>query len=161
MSYATLMDYLDVDHVSKTLISVAAELAEKFSAKLIGLSALAIVPPVVAEGVVIADHASESEIAQLAEAGDDFRARAGPNREIEWRSALEIPTDTLMREARCADLIIIGQSGRSMELHRAVHSGTVIMEAGRPVLVAAQGESRRSDRNTVSGIRCRSDHQVR
>jgi len=139
MSYATLMVYLNVDHVSKTLVSVAADLAQKFPAKLIGLSALAIVPPVVAERVVIADHASESEIAQLkkhlAEAGDDFRAAVGPNREIEWRSALEIPTDTLIREARCADLIIIGKSGRSVELHRAVDPGTAIMGAGRPVLV--------------------------
>ena len=78
MSYATLMVYVNVDHVSKALVSVAAELADKFAAKLIGLSALAIVPPVVAEGVVIVDHASESEIAQmntrLVEARDSFRA---------------------------------------------------------------------------------------
>ena len=46
MSYATLMVYLNVDRVSKQLIGVAAKLAEKFSAKLIGVSALAIMPPV-------------------------------------------------------------------------------------------------------------------
>jgi hypothetical protein len=54
MSYATLMVYLNVDRVSKQLIGVAAKLAEKFSARLIGVSALAIMPPVAAEGVVIA-----------------------------------------------------------------------------------------------------------
>ncbi len=83
MSYAMLMVYVNVDHASKALVSVAVDLASKFSAKLIGLSALAAVPPVVAEGVVIVDHASELEIAQmrksLAGAGDKFRATAQPN----------------------------------------------------------------------------------
>ena len=143
MSYATLLVYVNVDHVSKALVSVAADLADKFSAKLIGLSARAIVPPVVAEGVVIVDHTSELEIAQmkesLAEAGEKFRAAAGAKRETEWRSALEIPTDTLIREARCADLIIIEKSGRSIDFYRAPDPGTAIMGAGRPFLVVPGG----------------------
>ena len=52
MSYATLMVYVNADHVSKQFVSVAADVAKKFSANLIGLSALAFVPPFVAEGVV-------------------------------------------------------------------------------------------------------------
>ena len=127
MSYATLLVYVNVDHVSKQLVSVAAGLADKFSAKLIGLSALAIVPPVVAEGVVIVDHASEFEIAQkktrLAEAGDKFRAAAGADRQTEWRSALMIPTDTLTNEARCADLIVIEKNRRSIDFYRVPDCG--------------------------------------
>jgi transketolase C-terminal domain/subunit len=49
MSYATLLVYVNVDHASKQLVSVAAGLADKFSAKLIGLSALAIMPPFAAD----------------------------------------------------------------------------------------------------------------
>ena len=143
MSYATLMVYVNVDHVSKTLVSVAADLADKFSARLIGLSARAIVPPVVAEGVVIVDNASELEIAQmkksLAEAGGNFRAAAGAKRETEWRSALEIPTDTLIRQARCADLIIIKKSGRSIDFYKEPDPGMAIMGAGRPFLVVPGG----------------------
>jgi hypothetical protein len=45
MSYATLMVWVSVDHVSKQLVSVAAGLADKFAAKLLGVSALAIMPP--------------------------------------------------------------------------------------------------------------------
>jgi len=64
---------------------------------------------------VIVDNGTEFEIAQmktrLAEAGDNFRAAAGADRQAEWRSALEIPTDTLTSEARCADLIVIEKSG--------------------------------------------------
>jgi nucleotide-binding universal stress UspA family protein len=143
MSYATLMVYVNVDRISKALVGVAVDLADKFAAKLIGLSALAIVPPVVAEGVVVVDHASELEVAQmkttLAEAGDDFRAAAGTKIEAEWRSALEIPTDTLIREARCADLIIIEKSGRSINFYRAPDPGTAMMGAGRPFLVVPGG----------------------
>ncbi|QWG20232.1 universal stress protein [Bradyrhizobium sediminis] len=139
MSYATLMVCVNVDHVSKTLVGVAAGLTDKFSAKLIGLSALAITPPFVAEGVVIVDNASESDVAQvkarLAEAEDKFRAAAGAGREVEWRSALEIPTDALISEARCADLILLEKSSRSIDLYRVADSGAAILGAGRPFLV--------------------------
>lgn len=141
MSYATLMVYVNVDHVSKTLVGVAAGLTDKFSAKLIGLSALAITPPFVAEGVVIVDNASEFDIAQmkarLVEAEDKFRAVAGAGRQVEWRSAIEIPTDTLISEARCADLIVIEKSGRSIDFYRAADAGAAILGAGRPFLVVS------------------------
>lgn len=139
MSYATLMVYVNADHVSKTLVNVATGLTDKFSAKLIGLSALAIVPPFVAEGVVIVDNASEFDIVQmktsLAEAGDKFRAAAGADRQIEWRSAIDIPTDILISEARCADLIVIEKGGRSIDFYRAADTGAAILGAGRPFLV--------------------------
>ena len=139
MSYAALMVYVNADHVSKTIVSVAAGLADKFSANLIGLSALAIMPPFVAEGVVIVDNASEFDIAQmktrLAEAGDKFRAAAGASYQTEWRSALEIPTDTLIGEARCADLIVIEKSSRSIDFYRVADIGAAILGAGRPFLV--------------------------
>ncbi len=98
MSYATLMVYVNADHVSKQLVSIAAGLADKFSARLIGLSALAIMRPVVAEGVVVIDNATEFDIAQmkakLEQAKNQFRATVGLDRQTEWRSFLELPTET-------------------------------------------------------------------
>jgi nucleotide-binding universal stress UspA family protein len=139
MSYATLLVYINADHVSKPLVSVAAGLASKFSAKLIGLSALAIVPPFVAEGVVIVDNASEFDIVQmktkLADAENNFRAAAGADRQIEWRSFLEFPTETLISEARCADLIVVERNKASWDIHRAVDNGSAVLGAGRPFLV--------------------------
>src|SRR6476620_4936209 len=103
MSYATLMVWVNVAHASKQLAGVAAGLADKFAAKLLGLSALAIMPPFVADGVVIVDNATEFDIAKmkasLAEAGNKFRAAAGAGRQTEWRSAVEFPTQTLIGEA--------------------------------------------------------------
>jgi nucleotide-binding universal stress UspA family protein len=139
MSYATLMVYVNADRVSKQLVGVAASLANKFSAKLIGVSALAIMPPVVAEGVVVVDNASEFDIAlmkaKLADAENQFRTTAGTGLPIEWRATLELPTDTLIREARCADLILLGRSRYSEDMYRVANAGAAILGAGRPVLV--------------------------
>lgn len=138
MSYATLLVYVNADHVSKQLTGVAAEVSNKFSAMLVGLSALAVMPPFAAEGVVIVDNASEFDIAKmnarLAEAGKKFRAAAGAAREIEWRSAIEFPTETLIIEARCADLIVV-QKGKSDDIYRTLDTGAAILGAGRPFLV--------------------------
>jgi nucleotide-binding universal stress UspA family protein len=139
MSYATLLVYVNVDHVSKQLVSVAAGLADKFSAKLIGLSALAIVPPFAAEGVVFVDNATEVDTAlmkaRLGEAGDKFRAAAGADRQTEWRSFLEFPTEGLLSEARCADLIVVEKNKASWDIHRVADNGSAILGAGRPFLV--------------------------
>lgn len=138
MSYATLMVWVNVDHVSKHLVGVAADVADKFAAKLLGLSALAIMPPFVADGVVIVDNATEFDIAKmkasLAEAGDKFQAAAGAGRQVEWRSALEFPTQTLIGEARRADLILV-EKGKSSDIYRTVDVGAAILGAGRPFLV--------------------------
>jgi nucleotide-binding universal stress UspA family protein len=138
MSYATLMVWVNADQVSKQLVSVAAGVADKFAAKLLGLSALAIMPPFVAGGVVIVDNATEFDIAKmkanLAEAGNKFQAAAGAGRQIGWRSVLEFPTQTLIGEARCADLILV-EKGRSGDIYRTVDVGDAILGAGRPFLV--------------------------
>ncbi|WP_245313687.1 hypothetical protein [Bradyrhizobium elkanii] len=100
MSYASLLVYVNADHVSTNLVAVAAAVADKFSARLIGLSALAVLPPFVAEGVVVVDNATEFDIAKmkakLESAGNKFRSAAGSGREVEWRSAIEFPTKAVI-----------------------------------------------------------------
>jgi nucleotide-binding universal stress UspA family protein len=139
MSFATLLVYVDADHVSQQFVGVAGGLADRFSARLIGLSALATLPPFVAEGVVIVDNASEADVAlmeaKLAETGEAFRAAAGAGRQTEWRSILGFPTETLIDEARCADLIVIEKSKTTTDIHRTIDNGAVILAAGRPVLI--------------------------
>jgi nucleotide-binding universal stress UspA family protein len=139
MSYATLMVWVNVDHVSKQFVGVAAGLADKFAANLLGLSAVTIVPPFVAEGVVVIDNTTEFDVAKvkasLAETGNKVQAAAGTGRQIEWRSVIEFPTETLISEARCADLVVI-ESGRSSgNMYRSADVGAAILGAGRPFLV--------------------------
>ncbi len=139
MSYATLLVYVNFDHASKQLVGVAADLADKFSSKLIGLSALAMPPPAAAEGAVILDNGAEFDIAQMKakieQAGNKFRAAAGSARQAEWRSFLEFPTETLIREARCADLIVVEKNRASWNIHKVADNGSAILGAGRPFLV--------------------------
>jgi nucleotide-binding universal stress UspA family protein len=139
MSYATLMVWVNVDHVSKQFVGVAAGLADKFSANLLGLSAVTIVPPFVAEGVVVIDNATEFDVAKvkasLAEAGNKVQAAAGTGRQIEWRSVIEFPTETLISEARCADLVVIESGRPAGDMYRSADVGAAILGAGRPFLV--------------------------
>lgn len=139
MSYATLMVWVNVDHVSKQFVSTAVGVADKFTAKLFALSAVAIMPPFVAEGVVIVDSATEFDIAKmkasLAEAGSRVQAAAGSGHQIKWRSAIEFPTQTLISEARCADLILIERGNSAGDIYRSADVGAAILGAGRPFLV--------------------------
>jgi nucleotide-binding universal stress UspA family protein len=140
MSYAALMVYVDVDGVPEQRVRIASELAEKFNAALIGCSARAVPPLFVSEGVII-EEATEADIEQmrtaLAKQGDWFRGIAD-RRDIEWRTALDFPGDTLAREARCADLVIIGQQAQGRyDNSRKLYPSEVLLKLGRPTLVVA------------------------
>jgi nucleotide-binding universal stress UspA family protein len=143
MSYATLMLYVEADGPPEQRIHLAANLADKFTAKLIGVSALAFRPPVVINGVVVAE-VTEAEIdemrAKLIEAEALFRHVAGAGQQkLEWRSDLDFPTNVLARAARGADLIVIGQTKGWASVHRTLDVGEAILQAGRPVLVVPDG----------------------
>ncbi len=142
MSYATLMVYVDVDGVPEQRVRIASELAAKFNAALIGCSARAVPPPFVSEGVII-EEATEADIEQMRTAllkrADWFRGIVGADRrDIEWRTALDFPCDTLAREARCADLVIIGQPAQGRyDNSRKLYPSEVLLKLGRPTLVVA------------------------
>ena len=144
MSYAALLVFVDVDGIPEQRVRIASELAAKFNAALIGFSARAVPPPFVAEGVII-EEVTESDVKQmqaaLAKRGDWFRRTIGSDRrDIEWRSELDFPVDALVREARCADLVVIGHQiqGR-YDKHRSLDPGEVLLKLGRPVLLVAPG----------------------
>lgn len=137
MSYVALLVYVDVDGIPEQRVRIASELAAKFNAALIGFSARALPPPFVAEG--------EADVKQmqaaLAKRGDWFRRTVGSDcRNIEWRSQLNFPSDALVREARCADLVVIGQEiqGR-YDKYRSLDPGEVLLKLGRPALLVAPG----------------------
>ena len=101
MSYSTLMVHLDLDRSNEARLQMAGELAERFDSRLIGIAAADIQPLYFMEGVE-AQHLLEKDRArlksQMADCEAQFRrvlkARAD---NIEWRSALDWPTDFVAR----------------------------------------------------------------
>ena len=143
MSYATIMVYVDAESVPEQRVRLAAMVAEKFSSTLIGLSALAMRPPVATDGVVIPE-VLDAEVKQmkatLSQKESWFRNFAGKlHQKLEWRSAVGFPTDVLVREARGADLIVVGRSKPQGDLYSTVNLAGAVLNAGRPVLVVPDG----------------------
>jgi nucleotide-binding universal stress UspA family protein len=143
MSYATLMVYVEPDRMPVERVRLAAHLANKFNAALIGLSALPIGGPVVAGGVLVADTSPtdlEEVRAKLADKGNWFRNIAGAvHRNVEWRPMLDVPTAALAREARVADLVVVGQHAASGDVYSALDPGRVVLWTGRPTLIVPEG----------------------
>jgi nucleotide-binding universal stress UspA family protein len=144
MSYSTLMVHLDLERTNETLLRVAGDLATRFEAGLIGTAAADTAPQLYfAEGAAAAE-AIEKERAWLeglfkereAEFRHVFQAMAG---RLEWRSALEWPTEFLARNARAADLLIVGSRTDRGTATREINAGEIAIRAGRPVLFVPAG----------------------
>jgi len=140
MSYKTIVVNLAVDADPAPIVKLAAEMAHRFDAHLIGFAA-ADVPPLVAtgEGLVY-----EGEIMQvkrqeiekrLAEQRDIFKSLVPHSTSSEWKQYICGPTRALGLVARSADLIVTADGGD--DVFRALDIGSLVLGAGRPVLVAA------------------------
>jgi nucleotide-binding universal stress UspA family protein len=141
MSYATLMVYVDVEGKSDGRVSVAADLARRFDAHLIGIASGAPISVVLGEDAEAAETPQLRDLAALlGEKAQQFRAAVGSSsRRVEWRSVVGLQADVVAREARAADLVIIGNARASRDPFRALDPGSFILKAGRPVLVVPTG----------------------
>ena len=143
MSYATVMVYVDADGAPEQRVRLAAGLADKFNATLIGLSALSIRPAMVADAALVEDvtQADIKEMrAKLAERGSWFRGIAGADhRKLEWRAVLDFPNQALADQARSADLVVIGQTSGPGDAYSALDPGGAVLKIGRPTLVVPDG----------------------
>jgi nucleotide-binding universal stress UspA family protein len=149
------MVYVEANTTSEQPARLAASLADRFDAQLIGVSALAIPPTIVADGMVLA-YPAEAEVklmqARLADKGEWFRGLAGNNaRKPDWRSALDFPAQVLVREARGADLVVIGQKPRPVNDYLSVDPAGAILKMGRPTLVVPEETSTLSAEHIVVG----------
>ena len=134
MSFSTMMVHVDVEHDSDQRVELAIDLADRFQAALVGIAGCALWPAFMAGDVGLTE-ANEYDLqkvkARFEQRGKTFRAQGRSLRHIEWRSALEPPGELLLREARAADLLIIGRR-RSED---GADPGVIVLRAGRPVLL--------------------------
>jgi nucleotide-binding universal stress UspA family protein len=135
MSYASLMVHVENE---PSRVHLAADLARRFQAGLIGIAARASMPVVTGEDAAIVatllDQENASVAAFLDKAGEAFRATAGDYHiAVEWRSTADFPDDFIAAEARAADLLIVGRT--STAAYRSLEVPSLLLKAGRPVLV--------------------------
>jgi nucleotide-binding universal stress UspA family protein len=139
MSFTTMMVHVDVERDSEQRVQLALALADRFQAALIGIAGLALRPTFAAGGVVVyhepTAHECRTVSARLDDVGRRFRAKGQHLKQVEWRTALELPYELVSREARAADLIILGPRHTVGNGHELADPGVILLRAGRPVLV--------------------------
>jgi nucleotide-binding universal stress UspA family protein len=151
MSFATMMVSVDPQTASSTRVQFAIDLADRFTATLIGVSGQGLMPIVADGGAGImpaqfAEDEYEQIMTDLALRQSWFHKTTEKSRvPTEWRSAVEPPTSLLAREARAADLIIVGQQRSFVDFTRVVDPADMVLRAGRPVLAVPPGT------NTLNG----------
>jgi nucleotide-binding universal stress UspA family protein len=146
MSLAAVMVHVDIERDSAQIVQLALALADRFQAALIGVAGCAMWPAFMAGDVGLSKSSQyefQKVMARFEQRGKKFRAQGHYLKQVEWRSMLETPGDLLLREARAADLLIIGRR-RSAGDH---DPGVILLRAGRPILlvpdIAAPLELRR------------------
>jgi nucleotide-binding universal stress UspA family protein len=139
MSFATLMVHVDVEHDSEQRIQFALRLADRFEAALIGVAGLAPRPAFAAGAMVVYAEPTDGQMRETAALLDDtgkkFCTQGQDLTRVEWRSSLASPTELLAREARAADLIIVGPRHPAGKARDFVDPGVILLRVGRPVLV--------------------------
>jgi nucleotide-binding universal stress UspA family protein len=133
------MVHVDFDGHSDSRIRIAAEIANRFGAVLIGVAGW--LPSRERGGWHAAELAPDDErlnrisveLDQLAERFRSVAHRTVGN--IEWRRSFRFPREVIAAEARAADLIVIGSHPVAEDAHHAFDPGMVLLNAGRPVLV--------------------------
>src|SRR3974377_2152201 len=136
MTLAPIMVAVDFDAASKSRIGLAAELAERFKALLTGVAGWPLLKRSHKEFELPEAGSVESGSQELEKLGEEFRTIAGEITDrVEWRSSMDFPREVIPKEARAADLLIIGQGILPGDFAHTYDPGTIILAAGRPVLV--------------------------
>jgi len=154
MSVATVMVYVDPAQQAEEQVRVARSIAAKFEASVIGVSAFAIEPDFVAEGVIIQETTTEDVKrlkTELAEKERWFREVVGlPAARVEWRWDVEYPLGFLASEARAADLVVLKSTYRKVDPYHLVDPAEAVLRMGRPtVLVPEHAHELRADRVVI------------
>ena len=149
MDYRTLMVQAEAGDDASGGVELALGLAVQFDALLVGVAARDLIPMMTVPGGSLAPGAllaaQEQDIqADLDATEQQFRALAETRHvRTEWRSTIGDPVAFLVREARAADLLVLGRRPErgSVSWSRHADPGDVLMRAGRPVLIVPPGLS--------------------
>lgn len=145
MKYATVMVGMAVGQPNDSQLEIAAQLAERFGARVIGVAAAEFTPPLYFTAGELAQRLIDQGWAavknRLAALEGEFRA-AMQNRatELEWRCAEDFPTRYIVQQARACDIIVVGETARGAlaDPFTQVNPSDLVMQVGRPLLVVPE-----------------------
>ena len=145
LTYAPIMVCPALDQPNQARLDVVGELAERFEAGIVGIAAAQFAPPLyftdggLAQNLI--DQGEASIRKRLSELEVQLReATRHRSKQVEWRSALDFPARFILREARCADIIVSGGLNPAFSDVFAVSAlKDLVMQAGRPLLVVPDG----------------------
>ena len=145
MTYKTVMVGLGLGQPNDSQLETAAQLAERFGARVIGVAAAEFSPPLYFTDGDAAQRLIDQGLAaiknRLTGLEGEFRA-AMQNRavEVEWRCAEDFPTRHIVRQARACDIIVVGEAvrGALADPFVQVNPSDLLMQAGRPLLVVPE-----------------------
>jgi nucleotide-binding universal stress UspA family protein len=141
MTIATVMVCLALDQSNQTRIEIAGQLAERFGAGVVGIAAAQFAPPLYfTDGEQAQSLIEQGEATiwkRLKELEEQFR-QATKSRAcfVDWRGALDFPGRFVLKESRCADIVVTG--GHTPAFSDAFASASpkdLVMQTGRPLLV--------------------------
>ncbi|RAZ91050.1 universal stress protein [Mesorhizobium hawassense] len=147
MSYKSILLNFNIDGPIEPLTQLGVSLAKRFDARLIGFCAADAPLPVTMapEGAAIAAEIweqSRDEIRRrLNDLKGEFATLVAAAVETGWHGEIENPDHALARRTRMADLVVTGasQGASTGDSYRTADPGSLVLRAGRPVLVAAHG----------------------
>ena len=164
-TYASVLVALDLgpDVVART--KLATYLADHFHGHLIGAAGRRLLTiadavtqaEVVSAGMVDTDRnlslslSLDSASEELQDVGAIFRQGAGSFERVSVRTGVEEPSVFLLRQARTADLLVVGRQDRRdpSDWRFAINPGDIVLQAGRPVLVTPPGADHLSAQQVV------------
>jgi nucleotide-binding universal stress UspA family protein len=142
MTYATVMVGMALGQPNDAPLEVAAQLAERFDAKVIGVAAAEFTPPLYftagEAAQLLVDQGWAAVKGRIAELEREFyEGMQNRATQVEWRSAEDFPTRYMVQQARACDLIVVGEAGRGQiaDPFAQADPNELVMQAGRPMLV--------------------------
>jgi nucleotide-binding universal stress UspA family protein len=148
MDYMSLMVHLELGRGNESVLSVAADLAERFGASVIGIAAVQPTQPVYGNDCYVPPalmNEDRDDIARMLKAAEtEFRsALEGRAKSLEWRATTGFVAldEYITSQARCADLVISSVPSDSVTSPaRHVDAGALVMQLGRPLLAVPSGK---------------------
>lgn len=141
MTYASLLVAVEEGPESDGRVELACDLALAFDARLIGLCAGSIAPPLydpmtggamVGELLALYRDMAEADVERARVRFLEIIEQRGVD--AEWRGKIGFPGQVFARAARSADLILLGARSSRTPYH-APDIADVLMACGRPILV--------------------------